>query len=142
MHLVVDPQDIDFLNSQKWYVHSRGYAANCKGQLFHRLLLNPPKGTVIDHVNGNKLDNRRDNLRVCDQRGNLRNARAKRGSSRYKGVYYHKQVGKWCAHITVDYKTRHLGLFLTEEEAAQAYNIAATQANPEFSKLNILEGVK
>lgn len=110
--------------------------------MLHRLLIQVPKGYVIDHINRDKLDNRRSNLRIGKQSDNLRNARKKKGSSKYKGVSWHSQMCKWAAYITVNYKTKYLGMYLTEEEAALAYNKAAIEANKEFSLLNDVTGGK
>ena len=97
----------------------------------------PPGGLVVDHINRNKLDNRRSNLHFCNQSVNAHN---KTSSSGYKGVHYQKKnikTGKvWVAQITSNYKCRHLGSFTSPEEAAKAYNKAATELFGEYATLN------
>ncbi len=109
----------------------------------HQIVMGkPPKGLVIDHINRNKLDNRKSNLRFCRQMGNAQN---KTSSSGYKGVHYQKKNAKypncrvWVAQITKNYKTYHLGSFRTPEEAAKAYNQAATELHGEYAVLNTLD---
>lgn len=91
----------------------------------------------IDHINGNPLDNRPANLRVCTQAENTFNrGKNKKGSSKYKGVGWHKKAGKWAAQIQANGIKHHLGVFETEAEAAIAYNQAATQLHGCFARLN------
>lgn len=71
-------------------------------------------GEVIDHINGDGLDNRRANLRVGTQQQNVQNMHTKRGM---RGVSWNKSVGKWIAHVTHDYKFIHLGCFTDKDEA-------------------------
>jgi len=81
----------------------------------------PNKTLVVDHINGNKQDNRLSNLRVVSHAQNLQNSkRSKANSSGYKGVTFEKNIGKWRAYITKNYKTTKLGFFDTKEEAYQA----------------------
>jgi hypothetical protein len=105
--------------------------------LLHRLILDAPDGMDVDHKNHNGLDNRRANLRVCTRQQNLANCRPGRNNtSGYKGVSWSKQHRKWASYITVDYKKRHLGLFMEKRDAATAYNSAAFEAWGEFAYLN------
>ena len=152
---LVDDRDFDSLNRFKWYAWKlppdRWYAArNCpriggKQQhvSMHRFLLGARKGEAVDHVNGDGLDNRRVNLRLASQAQNLANARKKRTwnghptSSRFKGVMWHRAAGKWKAEIRVGGRSRYLGLFADEVEAAEAYNRAALQIFGEYARLNI-----
>lgn len=105
----------------------------------HRFLMNAPYDCVVDHINGNPLDNRRTNLRVCSNDENMRNRRKlSRCRSRHKGVTFDdsKVACKWRARISVDGKRICIGYFATEEEAAIAYNDAAVKYHKEFAKLN------
>lgn len=108
----------------------------------HRLILAPPKGIETDHINGNGLDNRRANLRPATTAENSRNIDKPRfrdgrpASSKYKGVYFHRLARKWGAQIGVNYRRLHLGLYVSEVDAARAYNRAALHYFGEFARLN------
>lgn len=143
---IVDDSNFDFLNKWKWYFQGR-YAAReartsdggVKKIYLHRLVLNTPDGVATDHINGNTLDNRRENLRTCSKKENLRNrGKQKNNVSGYKGVYRHRD-GAWVAKIQVDGKHRALGSFKTKEEAAFVYNNAAKKYFGEFAYLNELK---
>jgi HNH endonuclease len=100
-----------------------------------------PEYKIVDHINGNGLDNRRENLREATKHQNNRNAkkRAPKTSSKYKGVSYLKaqyHTKRWSAHIRINGKFTHLGVFSLEVEAAKAYNEAALENFGEFSLLN------
>lgn len=103
----------------------------------HRFLMQPPEKMVVDHKNGNTLDNRRSNLRICSQRDNVRSGRGKSGQSGFRGVVWNAQRKKWMSRIHDGSGTStYLGLFSSKKEAAQAYNIAAKKLFGEFSHLN------
>lgn len=145
-YAVIDEEDYSLVSAYKWHLNSQGYAKSdwWEGKdrfhvLMHRLIIQCPKGMIVDHINGNRLDNRKSNLRVCTL---LENARARRkfsGSSRYKGVS--KLRKRWRAQIRAYGVDRHLGVFATEEEAALAYNAAAQILHGEFSVLNEVKHV-
>lgn len=123
-----------------WYVNRLGYAANDSKprKLMHRLIMGYPKENV-DHKNGNKLDNRLSNLRLCNQSQNTANSpKRKTNVSGYKGVSWNKRYSKWEAYITKDYKHIFLGYFDDRKEAALAYNNRAILEFGDFCKLNIL----
>ena len=106
------------------------------GQM-HRLILDAPHHLDVDHVNGNGLDNRRCNIRLCTRAQNQVNAQKRRGcSSQYKGVDYRKDRNKWRASITINQQFKSLGHFNDETEAARAYNDAAVKYWGEFVRLN------
>ena len=103
----------------------------------HRIILNAPKGTMVDHINGNGLDNRKENLRLCTTRENNANQKKNRNnSSGYKGVAKASNCSKWRAYIRVDGVQRHLGNHNTPEEAARAYDAAAKKHFGEYAHLN------
>jgi hypothetical protein len=92
----------------------------------------------IDHVNGNRSDNRWSNLRLATHTENTRNSsRHQDGSSRFKGVYYDTDQGRWVAQIRRGGKTTFLGRFVAEEDAAAAYDLAAQKEHGEFARLNL-----
>ena len=104
----------------------------------HREIMTPPTGMVVDHVNRDRLDNRRSNLRVCTQSQNLANSpKLRGGSSRFKGVSIRR--GRWRAQIGISGKIIHLGYFTDEAAAARAYNEAAQATFGEFALLNLLK---
>lgn len=105
-----------------------------------------PEGFLIDHINGDKLDNRRINLRLATRTENEANKRKRRShkgratTSRYKGVSINPdRRKKYRAHITNEKKTRFIGSFLTEREAAEAYNREAIKEFGNFALLNTFE---
>lgn len=101
----------------------------------HRLIAGAGRGEVADHINGDTLDNRRSNLRVCSQAENTRNKTiSKANTSGYKGVYL--RDNRWQALIMVGGKQRRAGCYATPIEAAVAYDHAATILHGEFAKLN------
>jgi hypothetical protein len=145
---LVDDVDYDFVNQWKWYAspskNGRWYAVrmptHCKMEKMHRLIMNCPDGMTVDHINGDGLDNRRSNLRVCTEAENNRN-RGKNinNTSGYKGVHV-TPYGKYAAAITAHGKQIRLGNFSTPEDAARAYDKAAKQHHGEFAWLNFPEG--
>lgn len=91
----------------------------------------------IDHINGNKLDNRIENLRPATCSQNLANRPKKKNcTSRFKGVYFNKSCNKWCARFFFNSKVKHIGLFEKEEDAALAYNQKALEVFGDYAKLN------
>ena len=108
--------------------------------LLHRAILDAPRGVFVDHINGNGLDNRRANLRLCSHRHNLANRRKQTNNSRpYKGVTLktEKFLRKpWVASIGGHASYAYLGIYATAEEAAAAYDIAAVLRYGEFACLN------
>lgn len=142
---LVDDEDYEYLTQWNWY-YSGGYAkARVKetGKILamHRLLLNAEVGGIVDHINRNKLDNRKSNLRKSDCVGNSRN-RSKynmQTSSEFKGVFYDKKRGKYTGRITVERgKTLYLGHYALETDAAFYYNQHAIKYFGEYAVLNEL----
>lgn len=94
-----------------------------KKMYLHRFLTGAPRGLDVDHINGDGLDNRRTNIRVVTRAQNQRNRTRKQDgcSSRFKGVTFHKQTGKWQAQIAKGTAHLSLGLHATERAAQEAY---------------------
>lgn len=93
-----------------------------------------PDGMQIDHKNGNRVDNRIENLRLATPGQNRQNAKLRDDNrTRLKGVDFNHRVGKWRARISSDGRTRHLGYFPTPEEAHAAYKGAANELHGDFA---------
>src|SRR5690606_31440543 len=115
--------------------------------LLHRYLFNLESGTIhnkskifVDHINGNKLDNRRENLRLCDNEKNQQNRFKTTGKSKYKGVIWDKSHNAWLVRIQPENeKRKYIGLYRDELEAAKAYNDAAIKIFGEFANINIID---
>jgi hypothetical protein len=150
VYVFCDARDYKFLSSFRWWVKDSGrklklqYACTTfvdgKKHRLHRLLLSPKLSQKIDHVNGNGLDNRRINLRICTQQQNAANMRCRKNksSSKFKGVFFRKDLRTrpWVAMIGSKSKNKNLGYFATEYEAAKAYNNAALKRNGAFARIN------
>lgn len=109
-----------------------------KTTFMHRLIAKDPKGKMVDHKDGDSLNNQRSNLRPCDAKGNMRNRpKPKSNTSGYKGVSRSRRTVKpWKAEIHLGEKTIHIGTFETREFAAKAYDNAAIKLHGEFARLN------
>ena len=129
--------------SQHGY-HVVGLALNkkIKTHYIHQLVArewvsNPEGKRCVDHVDGVKTNNNWENLRYATHSENSRNMkRHTDGSSIYKGVAYNKALNKWKAQIHQNGKAKHLGVFVNEREAAEAYNAAAIEHFGVFARLN------
>jgi len=114
-YAIVDDEDFAYLNQWRWYFNSRGYATKKKKQkiiYMHRLIINTPKGMETDHINGNGLDNRRSNLRICTRSQNAINTgKYKTNTSGYKGVSWDKKNKKWRVQIKYNGIKFHLKEF-------------------------------
>lgn len=107
--------------------------------LIHRFILNLKKGDgqQVDHINGNGLDNRLVNLRICTHQQNQCNSGLqKNNTSGYKGVHWRKDCSKWYCCIYLNGKPIYLGRFECKIEAAKVYNEAAVKYYGEFARLN------
>lgn len=145
---IVDDEDFEFLSGFSWYAdpckggnHKVCGYAHGKTVSMHRLLLDfPPRD--IDHINGNALDNRRCNLRLCTNAQNQANSMVRPSKSGYKGVYHRPRRNFcWEAQIQFQYHRYFIGLFETAEEAATSYALHALSAYGEFARFEP-EGVK
>lgn len=144
----VDDEDWERVSAVHWWRWDRHVIGRIREngrrrtvQLSHTILT-PAPGFVVDHKNGDPLDNRRQNLRVCTQGNNSKNRkRNKHSRSRYKGVRWRRSRRKWAAIIITDGRYKWLGTFDSEEEAARAYDAAARILHGEFARLNFPDAV-
>lgn len=107
--------------------------------LLHRFIMNAPDGMVVDHKDRNTFDNRRSNLRICSQQGNVRNQTLSLANkSGHKGVYWdvHIITPKWKAYIEVNHKTIHLGYFTSYEDACVCREKAELKYFGKYSTLH------
>lgn len=148
---IVDDDDYDVISKYNWYFHKNGYALRNRikedgtgGKVIrmHRVISGAEEGSDVDHINGDKLDNRKVNLRVVSRSQNNYNRRIQsNNTSGYKGVSWSKQKGKWHARIFLNNrKLKHLGFFDDVVDAAKAYNIGALMYHREHAKLNEIKG--
>ena len=140
---IVSPEDAGLLEAHVWTLdHSYpflAYAFRSTGTStirLHREIMNDPEGSLVDHWNANGLDNWRSNLRVTDTVGNCANQRKTRGTSRFKGVYWHRKDRVWMARIKSGGKTIYLGSFRDEVEAARVYDDAALRTFGAMARVN------
>lgn len=142
--VLVDDQDFTWLSQWKWSrsgpKNGRGYATatiNGKRVYMHRLLLNASKGDQVDHINNNSLDNRKENLRICNKQQNSANTKTpSTNSSGLKGASFNRRRNRWESRIGVNGKYLYLGRFKTKQEAAMAYDKAAYENFGEFAMTN------
>lgn len=127
---LVSECDAERVRAYRWYKTTFGYAVSglsgtreSRNTLWmHRFVLDAADGLDVDHINHDRLDNRRENLRQCTRAQNLANGRRHRDStSPYKGVTWRKDISRWTARIMVRGKVHHLGCFDTAEQAHAAY---------------------
>lgn len=138
---IIDAADADWVNQWKWYLSDTGYVkrrtprrdGRQRNVPLHRELLGlvSGDGKVVDHIDHNRLNCRRSNLRVVTSAQNNQNKLSKRGSaSQYRGVTWHKAAGKWMAQVMVGRRYTYLGLFTEEAEAARASSDARKRLMP------------
>lgn len=142
----VDEEDCEKVIEKKWYLH-KGYAAKnryVKGKkvgtifLHHFILGTNPSEYVVDHINRNRLDNRKINLRVITQQQNSfnRGPNKNKKSSKFKGVYWSKEKELWVSFVKINGVMNHVGYFISETEAAAAYNAKAKELFGLYAWLN------
>lgn len=142
----VSDQDYHLVADKTWFLSNKGYAissTHVEGHIvnfyMHRVIAGVDGDQIVDHRDRDRLNNTRENLRVCDHTLNNGNLPKRRGCvSRFKGVSWSKQKAKWHARIKFKGVSRNLGFFSDEVDAARAYNAAAPQVFGEFARLNPL----
>lgn len=143
---IVDDEDYGFLMQWAWqydggYARRSVYLGKVRGKYkrfnlkMHRVVNKTPDGLETDHINGNKLDNRKKNLRSCTRSQNM-SSRGQWGKSLFKGVRKLPNCNRWIVRIQVKGKRQYLGTFRSALEAAKAYNVAAKDLQGDFARLN------
>jgi hypothetical protein len=142
---IVDDEDYELLSQFKWFASGGRYAARLNPKrrlegepdliLMHRLIINAPSNLDVDHINRDSFDNRKNNLRAVTHQENMLNYGSKKGVSKYKGVSKTKE-GKWTASFMYKGESFYLGSYESEEDAAKAYNVKASELAEEFAYLN------
>ena len=142
----IDREDFVKVSAYTWHKGKRGYPIahtsrkdvdGHKTITLHRYLLGFPQNCDIDHIDGNKMNNRRSNLLICSHQQNSFNQKMRNtNTSGYYGVSQMKSCGRYEAYIHVDGKKKYLGLYKTAEEAAQVRDDAAIIYFGKFAKLN------
>ena len=141
---LIDDCDIEKCKKYIWHVNNYGYVKSIlpssngvrKEIFMHRYILDADKKYKVDHKSLIKLDNRRCNIRLCTSADNSHNQPKRAGTSFYKGVHIDRRTRRWIAAITTNYKTHHIGSFVSEVQAAYAYDRAAVIYHGKFAKTN------
>lgn len=145
---LIDDEDFELVSQYSWHTNTNPsgncYARGCKGKnrkqiLMHRLILRVSQNQFIDHINGDGLDNRKENLRITTHTQNNMNKHKSWGFSKYKGVYWNKKENKWIAHLKKNSKRIFLKRFNSEIDAALAYDAKARELFGEFARPNFSE---
>jgi len=137
---IVDPADYPIVVRYDWAL-ADGYAARWGGTRMHRIILDPPPGVEVDHINGDRLDNRRSNLRFCDDRQGAQNRKVRSDSlTGFKGVN-RETPGRWVARICVAGTQITIGSFASPEAAARAYDACALYYFGQFARPNFSNAV-
>jgi D-serine dehydratase len=151
--ILVDDEDLSLLRAYNWkvkhYHRGKGYKnfyvralLNTEGKivefLLHRLIMKAEKGEIVDHINGNTLDNRKQNLRLVNATNNSYNKKVPcTNTTGYKGVVRRNcKRNPFCAFIQEKKKQIYLGYFATAKEAAEAYDAASLKYHGEFGRTN------
>lgn len=143
----VDQSDVDLISRYSWCIAKRSDKLYCAARiggkviLMHRFLLGlSDKDNIVDHKDGNGLNNIRSNIRVCTHSQNLMNRAMGRKTrkSLFKGVYWIANRSKWLSYISVNGVRSYGGVFINQIDAARSYNQLALRLHGEFAKLNDL----
>lgn len=140
---LVDDEDYECLASFRWCANRKGstfYAVfrdHKKSTYMHRLLLSAPADMLVDHISGDGLDNRRQNIRLATRAQNgMNRGRPANNTSGFKGVHFEVRTGRWRADIASEGGSKCLGRFPDPEEAYAAYCDAAKELHGEFARVS------
>jgi len=143
-YFIVDDDMFDSVSKFKWYLDRYGYVRRYRRVsevslktshiYIHRQLMNFPENLLVDHINHNKLDNRRQNLRICTKRQNSLNGKKRRGNytSKYRGVSWSSSNKMWLARVGI-YSKFYSSFHKTEIGAAKKYDELARKYYKEFA---------
>lgn len=137
---IVDDEDYEAVSRYKWHTmaNSTGSHIYAATKLrMHRLILDAPPGYMVDHINGDTLDNRRSNLRLCTNSQNQQNTPSRGGSSQYKGVSFQVKSGKWIAAFQYNGIRYYCGMWDSEEDAAKAVDKKRGEVCGDFASKNL-----
>ena len=141
-YAVIDAADYERVAQLTWYASIAGNRVYARSSIdgrsifLHRFLTNAPKGMVVDHIDHDGLNDRQGNLRICTFQQNLYNSRPYGKTSRFKGVCWDKAGRRWVVYIRHNGRSRFVGQFTDEVEAARAYDRAAVELFGEYAYLN------
>lgn len=151
----IDDEDFGAVADKKWYalvkrdksgkvlcvyaVRKVKRGMRWVNEYMHRLIMRPPNGHQVDHVDGDGLNNRRSNLRICTNTENQWNKRNNCGVSTFRGVSKHHRGSLWVAKIRANGRRYYLGCYANPEDAAKAYDSAALRLHGEFARTNVKE---
>lgn len=145
-HVVkIDAEDFERVSNYRWHaakifgIYARKTPdETCSHAYMHRFIMDAKPGQIIDHRDGDTLNNTKANLRIATAQQNAFNRRRRRdSSSRFKGVMRSRDSDKkWRALIRHNGRTRHLGVFPTEKAAAYAHDLAVLALRGEFARTN------
>lgn len=139
IEFLIDDAEYEEVITHTWTEHNGALYTRIGNNIVNlaRFLLNCPKGLEVDHIDHNRLNNQKNNLRICtSQQNNMNRCKSLAKSSKYKGVSWKKEKHKWEVYIKLNHKIIHLGRFMNEIDAAKTYNKAAIELFGEFAFLN------
>lgn len=134
---IIDLDDWNTVQNYTWRFNTNGYArsGSTNSIYLHQLIINPQDKLFIDHINGNRLDNRKSNLRVCtDQQNKMNHKKQENNTSGCSGVVYRKDTNKWTVRIQVNYKIINLGCYESLEEAIKVRKQAEIEYFGDFRR--------
>jgi hypothetical protein len=146
-YAMVDDEDYENLSKYSWFISTSGYPVRSRwhekrrggNYPMTRAIIQCPEGKYIDHIDGNRLNNQKSNLRIVDKAQNAWNRGPQRNNKTgYCGVHYESWSQKYRAEIIARGRKYRLGRFASPEDAARAYNDMAKRLHGEYARLNVL----